>query len=515
MASVKKTVKLSKAKQARQIGTPKAKTSKRAAELKAKKTAAARARAARTRSTKKMGRRSKSNAPSATATRARSESTTKSAARKRVSAARAVPRASGRSVKKGTVARGIKTAPRVTTTADERAALKSVSARASRQIASETQAKQPPARAKQTASTESARRIAAKLAATAGKTAGTPNRGAQKPAATKAAAAAILSLKRKSASPGIAAGHGNSPSTRPMSRNSSNLKVPPRDRMTIINNSGKSVSAAPDGGAAQGSTSRIQTDDGFARIPSRDQFKGPGKPIAATAPGLPTSLPGENRPEAAAMILGPGQSKSVKPGLVGRSMAPAQKPAKTANVPRPPFKLHEFVVYPAHGVGQIIAIEEQEVAGFTLELFVLSFVKDKMILKVPVTKAASVGMRKLAEAGAVKAALETLAGRARIKRSMWSRRAQEYEAKINSGDLNAIAEVVRDLYRSDTQPEQSYSERQLYEAALDRLAREIIAVQKLTETESLKVIEAHLQKGPRRGKVEDTEAEDADIEEAA
>jgi len=138
-----------------------------------------------------------------------------------------------------------------------------------------------------------------------------------------------------------------------------------------------------------------------------------------------------------------------------------------------------------------------------------------MILKVPVTKAASVGMRKLAEAGAVKAALETLAGRARIKRSMWSRRAQEYEAKINSGDLNAIAEVVRDLYRSDTQPEQSYSERQLYEAALDRLAREIIAVQKLTETESLKVIEAHLQKGPRRGKVEDTEAEDADIEEAA
>jgi len=196
-------------------------------------------------------------------------------------------------------------------------------------------------------------------------------------------------------------------------------------------------------------------------------------------------------------------------------MAPAQKPAKTANVPRPPFKLHEFVVYPAHGVGQIIAIEEQEVAGFTLELFVLSFVKDKMILKVPVTKAASVGMRKLAEAGAVKAALETLAGRARIKRSMWSRRAQEYEAKINSGDLNAIAEVVRDLYRSDTQPEQSYSERQLYEAALDRLAREIIAVQKLTETESLKVIEAHLQKGPRRGKVEDTEAEDADIEEAA
>ncbi len=196
-------------------------------------------------------------------------------------------------------------------------------------------------------------------------------------------------------------------------------------------------------------------------------------------------------------------------------MLPAQKPARTSNLPRPPFKVSEYVVYPSHGVGQIIAIEEQEVAGFTLELFVLSFVKDKMTLKVPVTKAAGAGMRKLADAAAVKAALDTLSGRARIKRTMWSRRAQEYEAKINSGDLNAIAEVVRDLYRSDTQPEQSYSERQLYEAALDRMAREIIVVQKLTETESLKVIEAYLQKGPRRGKAEDSEVEDADIEEAA
>nr|CAJ01604.1 putative transcriptional factor regulator [Methylocapsa acidiphila] len=175
------------------------------------------------------------------------------------------------------------------------------------------------------------------------------------------------------------------------------------------------------------------------------------------------------------------------------------------------------MVYPAHGVGQIIAIEEQVVAGFKLELFVISFIKDKMILKVPTPKVASVGMRKLAEAGVVKKALDTLAGRARIKRTMWSRRAQEYEAKINSGDLIAIAEVVRDLYRSDAQPEQSYSERQLYEAALDRMAREIVVVQKLTETESLKVIEGQLLKGPRRSKAEEVEAEaeEADIEEAA
>ena len=163
------------------------------------------------------------------------------------------------------------------------------------------------------------------------------------------------------------------------------------------------------------------------------------------------------------------------------------------------FKTHEFIVYPAHGVGQIVAIEEQEVAGARLELFVINFVKDKMTLRVPTAKVASVGMRKLAETPMVKRALETLKGRARIKRTMWSRRAQEYEAKINSGDIVAIAEVVRDLYRSETQPEQSYSERQLYEAALDRLSREVSAVQRITETEAIKEIEAALAKGPRRG----------------
>ena len=163
------------------------------------------------------------------------------------------------------------------------------------------------------------------------------------------------------------------------------------------------------------------------------------------------------------------------------------------------FKTSEFIVYPAHGVGQILAIEEQEVAGAKLELFVINFVKDKMTLRVPTAKIVSVGMRKLAEPAVVKKALETLKGRARIKRTMWSRRAQEYEAKINSGDIVAIAEVVRDLYRSEQQPEQSYSERQLYEAALDRLSREISAVQHVTETEAVKEIEAALAKGPRRG----------------
>ena len=143
------------------------------------------------------------------------------------------------------------------------------------------------------------------------------------------------------------------------------------------------------------------------------------------------------------------------------------------------FKTGEAIVYPAHGVGRITAIEEQEIAGFKLELFVVSFEKDKMVLRVPTAKAASVGMRKLAEPELIQKALDVLTGRARVKRTMWSRRAQEYEAKINSGDLIAIAEVVRDLYRAESQPEQSYSERQLYESALDRMAREVAAIEQI------------------------------------
>ncbi|WP_298259559.1 CarD family transcriptional regulator [Bradyrhizobium sp.] len=177
------------------------------------------------------------------------------------------------------------------------------------------------------------------------------------------------------------------------------------------------------------------------------------------------------------------------------------------------FKTNEFVVYPAHGVGQILAIEEQEIAGARLELFVINFMKDKMTLRVPTAKVANVGMRKLSEPVLVKKALETLKGRARVKRTMWSRRAQEYEAKINSGDIVAIAEVVRDLYRSESQPEQSYSERQLYEAALDRLSREIAVVQHVTETEAVKEIESQLAKSPRRGAKAETDAEaDAEAE---
>ncbi|HXW24773.1 MAG TPA: CarD family transcriptional regulator [Xanthobacteraceae bacterium] len=194
------------------------------------------------------------------------------------------------------------------------------------------------------------------------------------------------------------------------------------------------------------------------------------------------------------------KNKKTTPRTAPRAVElPAPPPAVQRATQRQGFKTNEFIVYPSHGVGQIVSIEEQEVAGYKLELFVINFVKDKMTLRVPTAKIASVGMRKLAEAPMVRKALETLKGRARIKRTMWSRRAQEYEAKINSGDIVWIAEVVRDLYRSESQPEQSYSERQLYEAALDRLSREISAVQRITETEAIKEIEAALAKGPRRG----------------
>ena len=145
------------------------------------------------------------------------------------------------------------------------------------------------------------------------------------------------------------------------------------------------------------------------------------------------------------------------------------------------FSQNDYVVYPSHGVGKIEAIEKEIIAGFEMEMFVIHFEKDKMTLRVPTSKADSVGMRSLSSPDIVGKAMSTLRGRARVKRAMWSRRAQEYEQKINSGDLISIAEVIRDLHRNDEQREQSYSERQLYEAALERLTREVAAVDGVEE----------------------------------
>jgi len=181
----------------------------------------------------------------------------------------------------------------------------------------------------------------------------------------------------------------------------------------------------------------------------------------------------------------PKASSSVNNSVVKASPASAEA--------KQDFKVNDHVVYPAHGVGRIVGIEKQLIAGITNELFLIDFEQEKMKLRVPTAKAKAVGMRPLSDQALVKKAIETLKGRARVKRTMWSRRAQEYEAKINSGDIISVAEVVRDLYRASDQPEQSYSERQLFEAALDRLAREVAAVNKYTLDAALADLDASLQ----------------------
>ncbi|WP_017932432.1 CarD family transcriptional regulator [Robiginitomaculum antarcticum] len=163
----------------------------------------------------------------------------------------------------------------------------------------------------------------------------------------------------------------------------------------------------------------------------------------------------------------------------------AAKRSKKKNVS---FKVGEHIVYPAHGVGQVTAIDQEVIAGFDIEVYVVMFEQDKMILRVPTAKASTSGMRALSNDLILKDSFTTLRGRARIKRTMWSRRAQEYEAKINSGDLVLVSEVVRDLHRTDDQPDQSYSERQLYESALDRMVREVAAIKKATRSAAMEDI---------------------------
>ena len=156
------------------------------------------------------------------------------------------------------------------------------------------------------------------------------------------------------------------------------------------------------------------------------------------------------------------------------------------------FVAGDLVVYPAHGVGKVDGIETLTVAGQSVSLYAITFEKERMKLKIPVGKAKTSGLRRLSSKDRLKAALDTLQGRARVRRTMWSRRAQEYQAKIASGDSASIAEVVRDLFRNVGQPEQSYSERQIYQAALDRLVREFAAVERIDETTATQRVEQML-----------------------
>ncbi|MGA3340128.1 MAG: CarD family transcriptional regulator [Methylocella sp.] len=555
MASVKKTMKSSETKQAKQPRTrnPKAKASKRAAEAKARQAAAARVLAAKKLAAKKL----------ATKQLAAKKLASKKPAIKKPATKKLATKKSVQKVKtKTTVKTKTKTAAavnsRATSTAAKTKAPASTRASASRSSTTSaakktaaaarrgklTLARAPtakravatkpveavrlaatgkPARGKQAAAPKNtpalkvSPRKAVKPATAARKTVESETHAAQNLAAGKGAAAALLAaFKRNVARLSEVRKQAASaaPSVRP-AVNPSNLSLESNERMAVIKESEKKKSLGTASGQAGKNAARQ-----LAKDAATGETAGAGKSLdmkAATKLLVSKAAPPiENRPVALAPVVIDAAQSNIGEAKVGeRPSALVAKPAKTGSSQRQSFRPGEFVVYPAHGVGQIVAVEEQEVAGFKLELFVISFIKDKMILKVPTPKVVSVGMRKLADASAVKTALDTLAGRARVKRTMWSRRAQEYEAKINSGDLNAIAEVVRDLYRSDTQPEQSYSERQLYEAALDRMTREIVVVQKLTETESLKVIEAQLQKGPRRGKAEEIDAEEAEIEEAA
>ncbi len=199
----------------------------------------------------------------------------------------------------------------------------------------------------------------------------------------------------------------------------------------------------------------------------------PGK--TAPAKAAPAEKPAAKKPEPAKI------EPAKKPPEAAKPAAPVPAPIKK---PEPPKVIHidfttgDYVVYPTHGVGRIDAIENQNIAGMVLKLIIIRFDKEKMTLRVPIEKAKASGLRKLSSRQQMDVALTTLKGRSRTSRAMWSRRAQEYEAKINSGDPVSIAEVLRDLHRNAGQPDQSYSERQIYEAALDRLARELAAVEK-------------------------------------
>ncbi|PZF78911.1 CarD family transcriptional regulator [Aestuariivirga litoralis] len=251
--------------------------------------------------------------------------------------------------------------------------------------------------------------------------------------------------------------------------------------------------------------------------------KAPAKPAAAVKPAPAAKPVAAAKPAAEARK----PAKAAAPAPVAKAAAPqpapapAHKPAAAAAVVAPPvarklvFKVNELVVYPAHGVGKISMIEEQEIAGVKLELYIVEFEKEKLRLKVPTSRAEQKGMRRLSDKAQIESALKVLKGRARIKRTMWSRRAQEYDAKINSGDIMAVAEVVRDLYRSERQPEQSYSERQLFEQALDRMAREIAAVKKIDDDQAVKELEEFLSKNAKRPAAGEKPEEDVAADEAA
>jgi len=218
----------------------------------------------------------------------------------------------------------------------------------------------------------------------------------------------------------------------------------------------------------------------------------PAHPHPAHAPAKPAHPPVKAAPQPAKAAAPAAPAKPTatakppmgKPVLVKPVPAKPHKPLEDVS-----FRAGDHVVYPTHGVGKVLGIESQEISGHSLQVITVHFEKDRMTLRVPVSKARNSGLRRLSSRKVMDTALQTLKGRSRVKRTMWSRRAQEYEAKINSGDPVSIAEVVRDLHRNADQPDQSYSERQIYQAALDRLVRELAAVEDIDEQSATQRLE--------------------------
>jgi CarD family transcriptional regulator, regulator of rRNA transcription len=288
--------------------------------------------------------------------------------------------------------------------------------------------------------------------------------------------------------------------TIPKAQKKANVKTKTHSKTAVKSKAKSSAHAAKPIGKAKPAAKPA------AKAPERLRAKAPAaKPVAKAVAHPPKPVtPVVARPPAAVV------KPHAPPAATVPAAPAAPKAAPPAGPKKLPFKINELIVYPAHGVGRIVQIEEQEIAGAKLELYIIDFEKEKLRLKVPTNKSEQKGMRKLADKPLIEQAMRVLRGRARIKRTMWSRRAQEYEAKINSGDLIAVAEVVRDLYRSEKQPEQSYSERQLFEQALERMAREIAAVKKIDDDVALKELEGFLEKNAHRNVKAEEEAAPAE-----
>ena len=197
--------------------------------------------------------------------------------------------------------------------------------------------------------------------------------------------------------------------------------------------------------------------------------------------------------------------KIVSKKAASKKTAPKKVVEKKVISKKEQFLPEQYVIYPSHGIGQILEIEKKEIAGQMLKMYVIEFEKEKMILRVPIEKTKEIGVRKVSTKNQLKEIFEILTGKAKIRRTMWSRRAQEYEAKINSGDIKLLTEVVRDLFRSDSQPEQSYSERQLYEAARERLSREVAVIEKTDEQKAIEKMETILNNSNGRNEEINTE----------